>query len=358
MKFRIVLLIIICITGILTYKVFINFQERWQSIEVFQGGIIKSPLSVRHLFIHPKELGVDKWFPGDTAAYQLETNRERKIEKENKEISFQVVTQGSETNEQYWMRINGHLKFNDVDVAVWRFLNENSLHPENEIDGFIYPEGTFLLPFFSPMFPRHPIFLEKIGEALVETPVGVFACQHYFVQVRSPNGKLVPLLELWANPSVRPLGIVQARWRGETLKLVKLETSNLTKIPDVISEGSRQQKIREQGCVQCHHEAIGGKALQFLSMGSLSASALNITQCLFHYYQSELVKVEDPVQFQLLSEAKRDDLRMIQFAWKKGSFWVKANPHGGLILALDDVASQGNIHVIPRTGRLVLNLQN
>jgi len=307
---------------------------------------------VKHLLIPPKQLGIEKWHPGDYAVYKLKTNTE------NRSISFSVVTQAYEGSGRHWLRTEGLLQFNAVNIAVWTLQNESSLRPGSETDGFCDPGGHFLFPFFSPTFPRYPIHLEYRGDESVQTPIGTLKCQNYFVYIRSPNGKLVPLLELWSNLSVRPLGIVQARWRDETLNLVNVKPYHPIEIPVVLSETSNLKKIREQGCAQCHHQGIGGENLKIVAMDSIIATTFNLTQCLFHYYQSGLVNREEPLQFQLISNTRRvAGEEVVQFTWTKGSFWIETNQRGQLTLTLDAFASQGDLRVIPQTGFLVLTLR-
>lgn len=352
MKIGILSLAIACVTALITYKVFRDFQNQWKEAETFQNAFLKAPLSVKHLLIPPEQLGIGKWHPGDYAAYQLKTNTERK------QVSFSVAAQASGDSEEHWLRTEGLLQFNAINIAVWTLQNEHSICPGSETDGFCTAGDSFLLPFFSPTFPHYPIHLESRGDELVHTPIGKLKCQHYFVYIRSPNGKLVPLLELWSHSSVRPLGIVRARWRDETLNLVDVKLHHPIEPPAILSEIPNSKKIREQGCAQCHHQDIGGKNLKIVAMDSIIATTFNLTQCLFHYHQSGLVNLGDPLHFQLISNTRRAARReAVQFTWTKGSFWIETNQRGQLTLSLDASAFQGDFRVIPRTGFLVLTLR-
>lgn len=353
MKLSILSVFIVCITSIFTYKVFRDFQERWKDTETFHETIMKSPLLVRHLLIPPKQLGIDKWYPGDSAIYQLKTNTE------NKEISFSVAAEDVGGSERHWLRIDGVSEFNTAAIAIWSLLNEGTLHPGSETDGFFSQDGTFVFPFFSATFPRYQIVLENMGGKIVETLAGQFRCQHYFARIRVPNGKFVPLLELWADPSVRPLGVVRARWRDETLELIDVKLPFPVEVPNILSKTSfNHQKIREQGCAQCHHEEIGGKDLRFLSKYSLGGTALNLAQCLFHYYQSGLVNHEEPIHLQIPLESWQfASKEPVRFTWTKGSVWVEPDHRRQLMISLDKIVQQGDITAQPRAGALILNLK-
>jgi len=43
MKLGIASVVIVCMTGIFTYKVFLNFQKRWKEAEAFQSSFLKAP---------------------------------------------------------------------------------------------------------------------------------------------------------------------------------------------------------------------------------------------------------------------------------------------------------------------------
>lgn len=317
---------------------------------MFQEAIINPPLIVKHLLIPPEQLGVDRWHPGDYAAYELKTNTE------SGRVSFYIAAQDSGGSQRHWLRTDGLSQFNGTKIELWRLLNENSLRLGSEKDAFFFAGGVFLFPLFPAKFLPYRVLLEDIGDEIVETSIGKFKCQHYFARVRSPSGNLEPLLELWANPSVRPLGIVRARWRNETLDLVEVKTPLPVEIPQALSATFDQKRIRDQGCTPCHREEIGGKDLKFLSKYLLSGVELNLTQCLFHYRQTKLVKMSEPIRLQLIlkSSASRE---LVQFTWGKGKFWIKPDWGGRLVFSLDEIAHQGNIRVQPRTGVLVLNLR-
>lgn len=237
-------------------------------------------------------------------------------------------------------------------------MSRTSLRPGNETDGFFSPGPPFLFPLSPTIFPAYPVLLEKLGTEIVKTPLGKFKCQHYFVRIRSPSGKLQPLLEVWAHPEARPLGIVRARWRDETLNLVELKAALPIKIPKGLSATRNKKPIREGGCLQCHHQGMGGRNLTFRSKYRLSGIQVNLTECLFHYYQTGLIQASDPIRLQIHSKSGRIAFReLVEFRWKKGSFWVNTNQSGQLTLFLDAFASQGNLRAMPRTGSLVLNLQ-
>ena len=352
MKVRLLTVIAVLITAIFMVNIFIIFQKRWNETEIFQNVIINAPLFMKHLLISPKQLGIDKWHLGDAATYQLKTNTE------SKKISFSVAARESGGGTRHWLRTDGLTHFNAVGVELWRLLSETSLLPGAEAEGFFYAGKSFLFPLYPIMFLPAPILLQDLGSETVQTPIGKIECQHYFVQVHAPSGHLEPLMELWANSSVRPLGIVKARWRDETLELVNVKDPLPIEIPDVFWEVFNQNSVQDQGCARCHHEDIGGKDLQILSKYLLSSTELNLTDFLFHYYETGLIRTSDPVHIQMISKPGQIASRApVQITWAKGNFWVKSNQNGQLAFLLDSLVSQEKLRLIPRKGGIVLNLQ-
>ena len=352
MRLRIITLIIIFMTTIFTVKAFLDFQKRWKATERFQKSIINTPIFLKHLLIPPKQLGVDMWHPGDYAAYQFKTNEE------SDQFSFYVASRGGTDDSRHWLRTQGLTRFNDRKIELWRLLSETSLLPGDETDGFFFTGDSFLIPVHSVAFPSYSVILEDMGTEIVKTLVGDFECQHYFAGIRSPIGKFIPILEVWANPSVRPLGIVKLRWRDETLDLVDLKAPLSVETPIVNSKILNPHVIRDQGCAGCHEKEIGGKDLKFPSRYRLSAKELNLTKCLFHYHQDGLVKTSDLVRLQtILRLGQFNPKEFVQFTWRKGSFWVKTDPVGKLAISLDSLVIHENLRVLPQRGALILNLE-
>ena len=145
MKIGVLSFAIACMTALITYKVFRDFQNRWKEAETFQNAVLKAPLSVKHLLIPPEQLGIGKWHPGDYTAYQLKTNTE------NKQVSFFIAAQASGGSEQHWLRTDGLLQFNATNIAVWTLQTNVHFIPVRKQMGFVI-QGTL---FFFPSFLQH-----------------------------------------------------------------------------------------------------------------------------------------------------------------------------------------------------------
>lgn len=346
MKVRVLYGSVICITCILTVLIFLDFRKQWKTTEDFR--IEKLPLSVRHLFIAPAQVKVENWQVGESSVYRLQTNRE------SKEISFSVAAD-AEGGNRFWLRTRGFLRFNEIDIELWRLLDNTNLRPGSEHRSFYFSQNAIPFPSTPIKFPASAVFIEKLGEEVVVTPMGPLECEHAFAYIRSPKGELEPILELWTHPAAVPLGLVRARWQDAFLDLVEVETTSVPEIPQLLlAEFDRNTPI-DGSCTRCHPVGLVNKSLKLESIGWLSGEALNLTTALFHHRQASLFKLENLIHIQLTEKTWR--MRrgtLAKFSWEQGNFWVKPDIEGKLRFFLDATAHQGNITVESSTGRLAL----
>ena len=343
---------VVCITCIFTLLIFLDFREQWKAAQTFRQAIHNVPLRIRHLFINPEQVQVENWQVGDSAVYHLKTN------KESRQISFHVAAQDSRGGNRFWLRTNGLIRFNEMDVELWRLLDEATLRLGSELRGFSFFINAIPFPF--PPFKTLPnrVILEKLGDEVIETHVGNLISDHYFVFVRSPDGKLEPLLELWANPSVSPIGLVRARWRDASVDLVEVKRKTMQKIPPILLEAFDRDTPLEGSCTRCHTRGVGGKDLKLEFIDRLNGASLNLTTALFHHRQAKIIKQDDLMHFQFTEESRSARKQAwARFSWNRGSFWVKPDAGGWIRMSMDTIAHQGNITVQPNTGHLDLNIQ-
>lgn len=357
MKYRLLTPIIVGITALLTFWMFLDFQKKWKAASPFQYLVTSASLSMRHLLISPKQLGIEAWKTGAYAAYELKTNTYEK------NIAFHLTVPDTKNHNIQWLKTEGLISFNGVNVDIWKSLNVKSLRPGSETAEFFFAQHA--IPFrvgVRSVWP-YPVSLEHVGEENVETPIGTFKCQHYFAQLQSPDGNHKPLLELWTNPSVLPLGIVRARWQDEVLELVETQPPTPIEIPEMLAKMMNSHTLKnaetDDGqlvsvCTQCHEGKIGGKHLKLESLTTLSGTELALKESLHHYYAAGLTEADKPLALFLAS--KGDKQKQARFTWAKGSFWVKSDAFGRLVLSLDETAHQGNVRVATPKGRLVLSV--
>ena len=363
MKNRVLTLTVVCLTVVLTFWLFLNFQHRWRTAIAFEAITKDAPISTRHLFVAPSELGIHRWNIGDAAVYELKTNILRK------QISFHVSAPArAQFSSEFWLTTKGLLQYNGTDIDIWRLLSLNALRPGSEREEFLFARGA--IPFSIPQrhVPVYPVILKYIGDENIETPIGVFRCKHYFVELQAPDGHYAPLLELWANSKVLPIGIVRARWRDQVLDLVEIQKHPSPTIPAMLSEtiaatqrkNSQKIKVSEPAasvCIQCHKSEIGGTALKQGSLTALSSTEFVLTQALYHHHAAKLVHPEDPLLLRLTSHRGQPLVSQpLRFTWAKGSFRVKTNLDGHVVLSLDEIAYENNIRVATEKGYLTLNV--
>ena len=353
MKVRILYSSVACITCILTVLIFIDFRKQWEAAQFFQRTTDNKSVSLRQLFIAPEALKVENWQVGDTAIYQLKTNWS------SKQISFQVAARDTEYNDHFWLKTAGLFQYNDVDYEIWRLLNTTNIRPGSEQRGFYFYPSAIPFPFPSIKSPQGRVVLEELGDEVVVTPVGAMKCRHVFASIRSPDGKLVPLLELWTHPTVRPLGLVRARWQDESLDLVEVSTKTVPDIPPILSAELNRNTVLEGSCKRCHTEDIGGGSdLKMEAMDWLVGTTLDLTTSLFHHRKAEMIEQDKYFTLALMEGSTRTwSKAYIRFGWDKGSFWVKPNEFGELTFSLDAISHKSNITARLSKGRLALNLK-
>ena len=372
MKNRVLTSIIVCITALLTFWVFLDFQKKQKAVSAFHTIVNDAPLSVRHLFISPEQLGVHAWNLGDFAMYQLKTNTDRK------QIIFHVAAQPEHpVPDQFWLRVAGLVRFKKVNIDLWRLLSAKSLRPGSESAEVLFPSGAIPFLLQQQRFPPYPVLLDLVGEVNVKTANGTFKCQHYFAHLQAPDGSAAPLLELWTNSSVRPLGIVRARWRDEVLELIQTQTQTLYDVSEILSKTIKGRNFATpvlkktehyladvsdfrsaNVCTQCHDGSIGGKHVKLETLTIISGVELDLTQALYHPYAAQLAYPYNHLSLQPISQrGQRLSAEPVRFTWTRGSFSVsvKANLLNRLVFSLDEIAHQGNIRLTTTEGRLILN---
>ena len=352
MKARILYGGIVCITFIFTLLVFRDFQRQRRTSDVFQQVIYSAPLNMRYLLIAPEQVKVENWQVGDSSVYRLKTNAE------SRQISFHVAARDAKRENQFWLKMDGFLQFNDVEIEFWRLLDKTNLRPGSETRGFFFSHNGIPFPTPPVKFLSNPVALEKLGDEVVETPIGALKCEHVLAYIHSPDGELLPLLELWTNPAIRPLGLVRARWRDAFLDLVAANTNNVSEIPWILlSEFDRDTPL-DGSCSRCHADGIGETDLKLESIDWLSGTKLNLTTGLFHSRQAKIVEPGDLITIQLTEASQRARKQaLVRFSWEKGSFWIKPNERSQLRLSLDAIAHQSNIILESSIGRLDLDLR-
>ncbi len=163
---------------------------------------------------------------------------------------------------------------------------------------------------------------------------------------------------MWTHAAARPLGLVRARWKDETIDLVEVQTTTVPEIPSVLLTEFDRNTPLDGSCNRCHTDRVGGKALKMEFIDWLSGEELNLTTALFHHLHASLFKTEDPIYIHFTDKSWRTRGHVLaKFSWKNGSFWVKPNRGNRLGIFLDASAHQSNIIVQANTGTLTLDIE-
>lgn len=358
MKNCLLTLTVICLTALLTFWVFLGFRKKESDATAFQSIVANKSLSFRHLFIAPEQLGVDTWNIGDYSRYRLETNTY------SSDISFHVAAAVDKVSHKKWLRTSGIMDMNETDVEVWRLLNAESIRPGSGAE-MLFANGAIPFHIQQRDAETYPVYLEHIGEEDVKTTIGTFRCQHYFARLGSPDGHYEPLLELWANASVAPLGIVRARWQDEVLELVEMQVGYTFNIPEILTQMMSIQDTKntetkvtdsKSDCSNCHEGSVGGEHLKQETFLAISGERLDVTESLYHYRRSDLFRADDFLGFRLRRQRdKHPASDKIRFTWEKGSFKVKPDIVGQVVVSLDEIAHEGKIHAVVDKGTLILH---
>jgi len=333
-----------------------DFRGRWSRAAELEYLVRESTLPIRCRFIDPSQVGVKEWHTGDYSLYKLKSNTDNML------ISFQVVSsvQNQQEKKFHWIRGRGLKQFNKpADIERWRLVSERSFQRKNEVKSFDYIDGFIPVPNATRKFPAfpHETVLKKIGDEVVETEVGSIHCSHHFAYLVSENGESKPLLELWVNPEVRPLGIVRARWRDAYMEIVQTVPASSWEIPKVHNTQLEIKKSDSDNmCIQCHVDGIGGKDVEIYSSGYiLSGAEIDLTESLFHHLQSGMISIGDSIQLVVVPKHRRQGLeKFVRFTWRKGSFWVKSNESDEVSLSMDATLHEGHLRAIPHQGRLIV----
>lgn len=354
MKNHLLTLTVICLTALLTFWVFLGFRKKESDATAFQSIAGNKSLSFRHLFIAPEQLGVDTWEIGDYSKYRLATNMY------SRDLSFHVAAPGDEGIDEKWLRTSGIVNINGADVEVWRLLNTGSIRPGSSKADVLLAKGA--VPFYTQQRDAgtYPVHLEYVGEEDVTTAIGTFRCQHYFALLVSSDGLYEPLLELWANASISPLGIVRARWQDEVFELVETQTRYPFEIPEMLGKimnmrdtknAATQVSHSKSNCSNCHD----GANLKQETLLAVGGEKLDVTESLYHYRHSDLFHPDDLLGLRLQRQHNKQPASdEIRFTWEKGSFKVKPGVVGQVVVSLDEIAQEGNIEVTADKSRLIL----
>ena len=149
------------------------------------------------------------------------------------------------------------------------------------------------------------------------------------------------------------------------LELVETQAGYPFEIPEMVAEminGSNAENAQtrvahsKSDCSNCHEGGVQGEHLKQEIFLTISGEELNVTESLYHYRRSDLFRPDDLLGLRLRQQrGKQPASDEIRFTWEKGSFKVKPSTAGQVVVSLDEIAHEGNIHVTADKGTLILH---
>ena len=222
--------------------------------------------------IAPKKLGVDRWQVGDYAQYRYRklkpqmfllpvsnVNAEEMFDASAKSVTFHVIDELKTSDaHDYWLRVRGMVSYREIPCDIYQLglPNDIRLSEKNRryelIQNYVPAKISHYDQDGIPLAK-----LVKLGEVEIETEAGRFECIHYRVEL----GQNLPMLEIWANPKIRPLGIVRVQSQDEVLELTSFGQKTEIEIPKIMQPIIQGISKINHGCTSCHgydncHESI------------------------------------------------------------------------------------------------------
>ena len=95
--------------------------------------------------------------------------------------------------------------------------------------------------------------LVELNREEIKTEAGSFECIHYRAELKLNRNRSV--LDIWASPTVPPLGIVRVRSENEMLDLISFGKDLEITVPSIFQPVIEGISKLDHGCTSCHgHE--------------------------------------------------------------------------------------------------------
>ena len=260
------LLISVCLAVLILASIFtLNSVLREASYEEVGNAECPTDEIVYTLnLISPSQLGVTQWQMGEYAVYQyrpkfssltsmldqLFGTEGTKAHLSTRDIKLHIVGELSASGgKQYWMKATGLAFFRSMPRDIYRLVSHLDLRLTPETPRFDIVKNYVPLRFIHCDQTSTPLAtLIKLEEGEIETPVGRLNCTKYRVEF----GPYSPPIEIWANPKILPLGIVQIITPNEVLDITSYGKDVDVSIPEQFRPVFEGISTLKQGCTSCH----------------------------------------------------------------------------------------------------------
>jgi len=207
----------------------------------------------------PAKLGLS-WAVGDFAAYRhvrRDFTSQGKGSVTNDVRLHLIGTLTERGGDRFWLKETGFEEDRLIPKDIFRLVTLTNIQISSE--NRYYSQVHNYIPVNDTAYrtaPLRQVALKTIGNEMITTEAGRFDCVHYRVE-----GKGSFQLDVWMNPTIKPLGVARARSREESLELLSFGNDRSIENPKLLIPILDGRSRLESGCTSCHgykdcHEAI------------------------------------------------------------------------------------------------------
>jgi len=208
----------------------------------------------------PAKLGLSGWAVGDFAAYRhvlwdSTPQGKRSVTNDVRLHLIGTLTEGGV--ERFWMKETGFAVDRWIPKDIFRLVTLTNIQISYENRYYDYVQNYFPVNATSyRTAPIRQVAFKTLGNEIITTEAGRFDCVHYRV-----GGEGSFQLDVWMNPTIKPLGVARARSPKESLELHSFGNDRSINNPKLIIPVLNGTSRLELGCTSCHgakdcHEAI------------------------------------------------------------------------------------------------------
>lgn len=307
-------------------------------------------LGLQVYLLSPASLGVARWEVGDHASYAYGCDGARPREAElSPLVAFDVIGSADEQglhhagdeppgDERFWLRGSGLAGFRGVPGDDYRVASPAELRVTSELS-FTFTPDYFPIP--TPRLPLPQLVLERRGTETIETAAGRMECEHLTGRA-APD---LPAVELWANPAVRPLGIVRLELGPESLQLVACGKRAPEPLDARIVPTMQRTAPVLWSCASCHVERRGR---------SDALAGIDVTDDLHHRMRAGLFRPDrEPLVVSLLTAAGETEGTpgaQLRITTELGSMRVRNDESGHVVLYMNGETVSSHLRITPLAG--------
>ncbi len=297
----------------IAFLAFQEFDRRNREARSFKRFAERTTLLDRLNYLSPKALGV-QWNDGDVSQYSLEAGSRTAIN-----VEYGIHKNLPDDAGRTWLTATNGEKVGPNPLKLWRLLAEDDPAMTSHEMAILEAPGLMTYPFRNRQ-KRREVIVEDQGKEPMMIDSKEIETTHAFVFVKSSDQRLRPFLEIWYAAEVSPLGIVQARWNGASIRLSTHSKSTEAAKASAISI-INQAPIATTSCTRCHENQ--GVGVGSPSPRAITGRVLQFPEVLYHWKQAG-VDIGDEIDVRL----PRNSIGKVKFSSKEGSVYISPNRFG------------------------------